>query len=43
LGLAIVHKIMEAHGGDVDVYSSSNTGTMVTLILPDMAEDADAR
>ncbi|MBW1896676.1 MAG: PAS domain S-box protein [Deltaproteobacteria bacterium] len=39
LGLTIVHKIMEAHGGDVDVYSASNTGTMVTLILPDMAED----
>ncbi|MEW6501756.1 MAG: ATP-binding protein [Thermodesulfobacteriota bacterium] len=34
LGLAMVHKIMEEHGGSVEIKSQVGTGTTVTLVLP---------
>lgn len=34
LGMAIVHKIMETHGGSVDVYSEKDVGTTISLSLP---------
>ncbi len=34
LGLAIVHAIVELHGGSIDVSSEVNRGTRVTLALP---------
>ncbi len=38
LGLAIVHKFIDAHGGSVQVKSSPNLGTTITLTLPDAEE-----
>ncbi|MFP3912642.1 MAG: ATP-binding protein [Desulfobacteraceae bacterium] len=38
LGLAVVHKIMESHKGDIKVRSTPEKGTLFTLILP-AAED----
>ena len=37
LGLAIVHSIALAHGGDVAIDSAPGAGTTVTLVLPDVA------
>lgn len=34
LGLAVVHKIIEAHSGRVKITSSENQGTTVSLIIP---------
>ena len=34
LGLAVVHKIMESHKGDIKVRSTPEQGTLFTLILP---------
>jgi two-component system sensor histidine kinase PilS (NtrC family) len=34
LGLALVHRIVQDHGGDIDVRSSPGLGTMFTLTLP---------
>jgi two-component system sensor histidine kinase PilS (NtrC family) len=34
LGLSIVHKIIETHGGTIDVESRHNRGTTFTLTLP---------
>ena len=34
LGLAICHRIIEAHGGVLDIRSTVGTGTTVTVILP---------
>jgi len=34
LGLPLVHKVVEAHGGKVTVDSTENTGTRVRLLLP---------
>lgn len=34
LGLAICRSIVEAHGGRIDLESSPNEGTVVTVILP---------
>jgi signal transduction histidine kinase len=34
LGLAIVHEIISAHGGQIDVQSRPGTGTTFTLTLP---------
>jgi signal transduction histidine kinase len=34
LGLALTHKIIEAHGGSIHVTSVSGQGTMVTVTLP---------
>jgi two-component system, NtrC family, sensor histidine kinase HydH len=37
LGLAVVQKIMEAHGGTINVESTSGQGTTVTLLFPLMS------
>jgi two-component system sensor histidine kinase HydH len=34
LGLPIVHKILEAHGGDIRVKSVVGTGTVFTILIP---------
>jgi len=34
LGLALVHRIVQEHGGDIDVRSSPGLGTTFTLTLP---------
>lgn len=34
LGLAVVQKVVEAHGGSVDVKSDAGRGTMFTITLP---------
>ncbi len=34
LGLALVHRVIADHGGDVDVRSMPGTGTTITLTLP---------
>lgn len=34
LGLAIVHKLVEAHGGDIEVASTPTQGTSFTIRLP---------
>jgi PAS domain S-box-containing protein len=39
MGLAILNKLVELHGGDVDVYSEIGIGTTVTLRLPLNAAD----
>ncbi len=36
LGLAMTHKIIEEHGGDIQVESSVGQGTTFTLTLPDV-------
>ena len=35
LGLAMVLKIVEAHGGEIDVVSNEGEGTVFTLLLPE--------
>jgi len=45
LGLANVHKLVEAHGGDIEAVSSSGKGTTIIIKLPSMdnpSEIADA-
>jgi two-component system sensor histidine kinase HydH len=34
LGLAIVHKIVEAHNGEIKIRSTPGTGTVVSILLP---------
>ena len=34
LGLPIVHRIIEAHGGEIHLDSEEGQGTTVTLLLP---------
>jgi two-component system sensor histidine kinase HydH len=34
LGLALVHRIVQEHGGEIDVRSASGLGTTFTLTLP---------
>lgn len=34
LGLPIVHRIIEAHGGEIDIASEEGTGTTVTILIP---------
>ena len=34
LGLALVHRVMRDHGGDIDVRTDPQTGTTFTLLLP---------
>ncbi len=41
LGLAICHRIVEEHGGVIDVESTVNKGTTVTIKLPAMEEGYD--
>jgi signal transduction histidine kinase len=36
LGLAMTHKIIEEHGGDIQVESSVGQGATFTLTLPDV-------
>ncbi len=40
LGMAIVRRIVEDHGGAIDVESTPGEGTTVTVLLP---RDANAR
>ena len=40
LGMAIVRRIVEDHGGAIDVESTPGEGTTVTILLP---RDANAR
>lgn len=42
LGLAIVHNIIEAHEGRIEVESRPGEGTIVTLYLPDPEEEESA-
>jgi signal transduction histidine kinase len=37
LGLAICREIARAHGGDLQVRKSDDSGTVMTLTLPAMA------
>jgi signal transduction histidine kinase len=34
LGLALVHRIVQDHGGEIDVHSRPGTGSTFTLTLP---------
>ncbi|HMH51863.1 MAG TPA: ATP-binding protein [Candidatus Acidoferrum sp.] len=40
LGLAIAHKIVEEHGGTVDVASTPGVGTTFCIVLPVIPDDA---
>jgi two-component system sensor histidine kinase HydH len=42
LGLALVRRIVEGHGGDVALESAPGHGTKVTLLLPVRAPVAEA-
>lgn len=42
LGLANVHKLMEAHGGDIEVDSHPGKGTTFTLRLPGLRPESTA-
>ena len=42
LGMAIVKKIMDLHGGEVEIQSSPGQGTVVRLVLPRTADGAAA-
>jgi signal transduction histidine kinase len=35
LGLAIARELAQAHGGDVELTSSSDSGTHVRIVIPD--------
>jgi PAS domain S-box-containing protein len=43
LGLAIVHGIVQSHGGEVSVSSSPGLGTAFEVLLPAIADAADRR
>jgi two-component system sensor histidine kinase HydH len=34
LGLALVHRVVRDHGGDIDVHTEAGVGTTFTLTLP---------
>ncbi len=40
LGLAIVHKVVEAHGGEISVESRNGKGTVFSLVFPDLSPRA---
>ncbi len=40
LGLAMVLKIVEAHGGDIDIVSDKGEGSVITLVLPGYEQDS---
>jgi PAS domain S-box-containing protein len=42
LGLAVVHRLITAHGGHIDITSEVNRGTTVTLTLPLVEGTQDA-
>jgi signal transduction histidine kinase/CheY-like chemotaxis protein len=42
LGLSVLHGIVAAHGGRVELESAEGTGTRVTLVLPSASVAADA-
>jgi signal transduction histidine kinase len=42
LGLAVVRKIVQEHGGSVSLESQSNHGTKVTVLIP-LSRDTHAR
>jgi len=41
LGLAIAHAIVDAHGGTIDISSSPETGTLVSLQLPTIGPELE--
>lgn len=43
LGLALVKRLVEAHGGSASIVSSPGTGTIVTLAWPQRGDGAGAR
>ena len=42
LGMSIVKEIIELHGGNLEITSITNTGTVVTLWIPDSGTMADS-
>jgi two-component system sensor histidine kinase HydH len=43
LGLPIVHKIVEAHGGEIRVKSAVGKGTAFTILIPTSSRDQEQR
>ena len=43
VGLSVVHRVVQAHGGDLHVESRVGEGTTVTVLLPTVAADARNR
>ena len=43
LGMSIVHRIIEAHHGTIDVKSERERGTQFTILLPRHQEDAEEK
>jgi len=41
LGLAVVKRVVDAHGGAIEINSGEGKGTTVTLILPNVVTDTD--
>jgi PAS domain S-box-containing protein len=43
LGMSVVHGIVKAHGGEIEVQSELEIGTTVTLFFPELQEKADSQ